>query len=247
MLSAAQNCIAEYYLFKYMKEHNGELPTHAHILVKYCKHAISWIDAHEIIVQYIYEEGNKFTQFNEVYLKLLSSHFTHNGISQKSLLEFHHNNGNNQNIPMTNSSNNANENIYIKQSKTDITLNCKSIHKCNALQRITMMLHFFHANKINNEKELIYHCNNTYITIESDYNHLINEHLTSFNKQQTINNYNIIHKQITKFVQCDETKCNKHIKHNIHNIKQNKQQFYIHLLDTIHCYFVHKYNVSHIT
>ncbi len=53
---------------------------------------------------------------------------------------------------MTNSSNNDNENIYIKQSKTDSTLNCKSIHKCNALQRITMMLHFFHTNKINNEK-----------------------------------------------------------------------------------------------
>eukprot|EP01084_Bolivina_argentea_P237965 399814_1 len=56
-------------LLKYLEEHE-DLPTNACILVAYSKHTITWWDAHEIIVTYIYEAASKFSEFNEIYKKI---------------------------------------------------------------------------------------------------------------------------------------------------------------------------------
>eukprot|EP01083_Nonionella_stella_P166362 556018_1 len=64
-------------LCNYLEEHDGRLPSHASVLVAYSNNSISWIDAHEIIIQFIYEAPNKYSDFNPIYQKTISNDTLH--------------------------------------------------------------------------------------------------------------------------------------------------------------------------
>eukprot|EP01083_Nonionella_stella_P048235 129101_1 len=75
-------------LSNYLKEHNGDLPSNASVLVAYSNNSMSWIDAHEIITQFIYEAPNKYSDFNPIYQKTISNATLHSTANETDVVVF---------------------------------------------------------------------------------------------------------------------------------------------------------------
>eukprot|EP01084_Bolivina_argentea_P309324 535038_1 len=134
-------------------------------------------------------------------------------------------------------------------------LTCKHIESCLSLKNIQYALQL-HAKQVDLIKLLSYFTKQ-YKDLIKDFHHIITTHL-NFDKELNAKNYAIINKIITTNVPCDIEKCNPFKRNNrnkneesiINGMKfdeyndQFTYQYYVDLLDNIHCYFIHSYDIG---
>ena len=131
-------------------------------------------------------------------------------------------------------------------------LNCNSVRKCKALSRITMNLHFYQT-VIEGDSDpdglLVNYCQrNKHIL--NDYSHILQQHLNQKNRTKSNENYQIIHDSVSKYIRCDlaqSRQFKRQYRDRIHDPLPNEDHtvsYYMDLLDTIHCTFVHQYDTG---
>eukprot|EP01083_Nonionella_stella_P030273 83009_1 len=137
--------------------------------------------------------------------------------------------------------------------KRDVPFNyqCESISTCPSIHRIILCLNKYHKLEDLNQFHTIFNSGN-HTHLNNDFNHILMQHLGD-NKSviETADEYEQIYNHMNGKVQpCDFEKCGKFIRNNRHKetqhirIKDRQIEYYIELLDTIHCYFLHSFDVG---
>eukprot|EP01083_Nonionella_stella_P243364 848090_1 len=137
--------------------------------------------------------------------------------------------------------------------KRDVPFNyqCESISTCPSIHRIILCLNKYHKLEDLNQFHTIFNSGN-HAHLNNDFNHILMQHLGD-NKSviETADEYEQIYNHMNGKVQpCDFEKCGKFIRNNRHKetqhirIKDRQIEYYIELLDTIHCYFLHSFDVG---
>ena len=145
--------------------------------------------------------------------------------------------------------------------------NCTIISKCKSIRRITECLHFYQTLAQTDYGALLEYLNDdNYPFLLDDYHHILDRHLgDSKTRKHSNTQYEEIHNYIMQHLEeCKLEKCNKLNRNNRNRAKQsvfandeNKNntndkeneaggllEFYIETLDTIHCLFVHTFDVG---
>eukprot|EP01084_Bolivina_argentea_P110188 196814_1 len=148
-----------------------------------------------------------------------------------------------------------------KISVDDSVNKCDSISKCPSLQRITAALHFFQSMK--NDSDNMKQINSLtieyftkYKTLLDDYAHVLKYHINAGSIKENNDQFEQIHNYVCKHIKCDIKTCEQFIRNNrnrtektendtLNDINSDKKvSFYIDILDTIHCYFIHSFDVG---
>eukprot|EP01084_Bolivina_argentea_P274063 467023_1 len=142
---------------------------------------------------------------------------------------------------------------------------CNSISTCVSINRITQCLQFYQSIDLSTNSHLLinYFNKNNYPFLINDYNHILTKHLGD-NKpiKQTRNEYEQINQFIMSQIKhCQLEKCNKLNRNtrnrekeplldtiqlnNTNNDTNDLLSFYIDILDTIHCYLIHSFDIGY--
>eukprot|EP01083_Nonionella_stella_P203162 741552_1 len=135
-----------------------------------------------------------------------------------------------------------------------------SVSECAALQRVTAALAFYQSIKSDSKNEtqigsFLREYFSTYSNFLNDYGHVLHQHLHTGSVKQNNAQFEEIYDYISKQIQCDITTCPQFVRNNRNRQKtqndsfgsQNtdiKTIFYLDLLDTIHCYLLHAFDVG---
>eukprot|EP01084_Bolivina_argentea_P110187 196811_1 len=146
-----------------------------------------------------------------------------------------------------------------KMSIDDSINKCDSISKCQSLQRITTALHFFQSmkNDPENMKQislLTVEYFTKYKTLLDDYAHVMKYHINAGSIKDNNDQFEQIHNYICKHIKCDIKTCQQFIRNNRNRTREKTENdannndknaaFYIDILDTIHCYLIHSFDVG---
>eukprot|EP01084_Bolivina_argentea_P273456 465810_1 len=142
-----------------------------------------------------------------------------------------------------------------KEKKTDeYDHTCTSVSDCAYLQRLCKALQFYQSNEASNHNELLkYFAPENYNLLLTDYHHILYQHLDNKPIIEIQKEFELIHHKIMKYIkQCSLEKCkrlernhrtrDKHTANATNN--DTKIQFYIDTMDTIHCYFIHSFDLG---
>eukprot|EP01084_Bolivina_argentea_P144793 253964_1 len=148
------------------------------------------------------------------------------------------------------------ENDALKEEFNDF---CNDIYSCKSVIRIKLALHFYQdiningkdQNEINQtDKFILTYFNDINRNLINDYHHILIDHLDCNTKQENNKHFEFINKTIA--LKCNISKCPQYIRNNrdrqkkqIIKLKHNPETlFYIDLLDTLHCYFIHSTDIG---
>ena len=146
-------------------------------------------------------------------------------------------------------------NILCANKQVSETMECESIQKCVALKRIITCLDFYeNIVGVTDDNAVINQYFDNYHDFLDDYYHILSQHLNNGKKANKAN-FEIIYNKICKYIECDLSKCNAYcrmnrdrddevIDNNVNNNDMNAQ-FYIDIMDTIHCLFIHSYDCGY--
>eukprot|EP01084_Bolivina_argentea_P260798 440548_1 len=134
---------------------------------------------------------------------------------------------------------------------------CKNIKYCEALQNICDALGFHFGLKNDTVVEIASHFSVKHYKIETDFHHILKEHLQHNDKQKNHNNLRKIEHIVSRKIKChiheDITTCNPFLRNRnrYHSESAKKDhsaddenQYYVDLLDNIHVYFLHSYDIG---
>eukprot|EP01084_Bolivina_argentea_P274818 468538_1 len=113
------------------------------------------------------------------------------------------------------------------------------IKLCPSLNRIIQLLKIYQNNNENHEKDLI-----------GDYHHILVQHLSAENNTNTNNdtddNFELIYDMlVNNGIVCDLTKCKMYVRNNRNReVYESKISINEDLMDTIHCYFLHSFDIG---
>eukprot|EP01083_Nonionella_stella_P084152 232891_1 len=141
-----------------------------------------------------------------------------------------------------------------KNSENEYDQTCDSVENCAYLQRLCKALQFYQSNKESNHKAFLnYFSSQHYDLLLTDYHHILNHHLEQKSLIDTQHEFELIHNTIIRSIDhCSLDQCNKFKRNNRNRSKLKvdpsltdaKIRFYTDTLDTIHCYFVHSYDIG---
>eukprot|EP01084_Bolivina_argentea_P160743 279882_1 len=130
------------------------------------------------------------------------------------------------------------------QDQFEYEPNCLNIKYCSSIQNICRALRFYHESK---DDESVYdYLENDYMHLETDFHHILVEHLSEKNPQQNNRNLQKINYMIACNVVCSLDQCIQFARNNRNKDKEPHtidihHQYCIDLLDNIHVYFLHSY------
>ena len=131
---------------------------------------------------------------------------------------------------------------------------CDSLENCTSMQHIIDNLKLYQM--IESDKTDDIECiSKLNENILDDYHHILIEHLSNKSVHEINEEFNNLHTMLRREnIHCDFGKCSSirryHcIRENIDNLEQqslrsDNLQFYIDLMDTIHCYFIHSFDLG---
>eukprot|EP01084_Bolivina_argentea_P166039 288361_1 len=139
------------------------------------------------------------------------------------------------------------------RSKHALYDKCESIHSCKSINIIAKYLHQYESIKLININKIFNKDSCPHLS--DHFNHILTTHLRD-NKsiQQSNNELELIHAYIMQKIQtCKLEHCSKYKRNNRNrerenilsistNIIDHESEYYIELLDTIHCFFVHTFD-----
>ena len=141
------------------------------------------------------------------------------------------------------------------------SMDCKSIANCKCVSRVISALRFYQTNvtKIGQNNDILSKYIEKYTDLLDDYAHIIDVHLNQ-DSSTSDSNFLLLNNIITQHIKCESIKtcaqfrrsrgaihCNGN-KSNSRSMKRKSDktcQFYIELLETIHCFLIHSYHAGY--
>eukprot|EP01084_Bolivina_argentea_P273455 465809_1 len=130
------------------------------------------------------------------------------------------------------------------------TILCDSLQHCPSMHRITQHLQTYQLieNDIIDDIDFMMQMNEFII---DDYHHILIQHLSHKHIGHINEEFNLLNHELNKKIYCNVDKCSSikryhRIRENIPSqiIRSPELQFYIDLMDTIHCYFIHSFHLG---
>eukprot|EP01084_Bolivina_argentea_P004449 8457_1 len=135
---------------------------------------------------------------------------------------------------------------------------CDSILQCESFRRIKMILDFYQrVNKDckSRQQEMVqllttYIQENKYESLIDDYHHLLTIHLNQNDNNKNKETYKIINESLCNYIECDLNECSqfkRNQRDRENDTTENKNDnkiFYMNLLDNLHSYLVHGYDIG---
>lgn len=133
------------------------------------------------------------------------------------------------------------------ESKSDV-----DVSTSQSLQNLTDCLHFWQSVDINTDQKDIFVFFSQYKDLINDYHHVLSNHLNRDHQtlEEKNKSFESIHKYISEHVKCDSINNVIHIRNNRHREDDDHQNndpllsFYVDIMDTIHCLFLHSYHYN---
>ena len=147
-------------------------------------------------------------------------------------------------------------NYGVNQIEVDINFDgkCQSISTCIAIKRIARILGYYALcgdNFSDMNKMIMNHNYNKHLL--NDYHHILHHHLENKDTKQIGIEFDLIYNEIihkNKVGACDIKSCEGFYRNHgstekkMIEVEDEETQFYIEIMDSIHCYFMHSYDIA---
>ena len=144
---------------------------------------------------------------------------------------------------------------FTRLNEMDLTvLLCDSLENCTSMHHIIDNLKLYQMIETDKIDDIEF-INKLNENILDDYHHILVEHLSNKSVDEINEEFNNLHGMLRKEgIRCDFGKCSSirryhRVRENIDNLEQQSLrtpdlQFFVDLMDTIHCYFIHSFDLG---